>query len=106
MKTLFNVVLVLVVVLLFSSVPASAQSAQEGTGTMEDWDVVAILAAIGAMWWRLDRKIEGVRSDSNAAHGGISTSIDGVKTELMKLNMEVGTANGKLSILEAFFKKE
>ena len=98
--------LVLVVVLLFSSVPASAQSAQEGTGTMEDWDVVAILAAIGAMWWRLDRKIEGVRADSNAAHGGISTSIDGVKTELMKLNKEVETANGKLSILEAFVKKE
>ena len=31
-------------------------------------------------------------------------NIDGVKDQLMKLNDEMGTANGKLSILESFIK--
>ena len=31
-------------------------------------------------------------------------NIDGVKDQLMKLNDETGTANGKLSILESFIK--
>ena len=31
-------------------------------------------------------------------------NIDGVKYQFMKLNDEMGTANGKLSILESFVK--
>ena len=121
MKTLINVVLF---VLFGSVVPASAQS--EGNVVVENLDVAAILALIGTAWWRLDRKIDGVRtsldgkidgarssldgkidgvrSDSDTAHKSISKNIDGVKDQLMKLNNEIGTANGKLSILESFVK--
>ena len=121
MKTLINVV---PFVLFGSVVPASAQS--EGNVVVENLDVAAILALIGTAWWRLDRKIDGVRtsldgkidgarssldgkidgvrSDSDTAHKSISKNIDGVKDQLMKLNNEIGTANGKLSILESFVK--
>ena len=110
-----------------------------------DWAIVwtiigtgiTILVATGAFWWRLDKKIDGVksaldkkidgvrssldekidgvrssldekidgvRSDSDDAHKGILKNIDGVKDQLMKLTGEVGTAIGKLSILESFVK--
>jgi len=82
---------------------------------VENLNVAAIPAMTGTAWWRLDRKIDGVRtsldgkidgarSDSDTAHEGISKNIDGVKYQLMKLNDETGTANGKLSILESFVK--
>ena len=110
-----------------------------------DWAIVwtiigtgiTILVATGAFWWRLDKKIDGVksaldkkidgvrsaldgkidgvrssldekidgvRSDSDDAHKGILKNIDGLKDQLMKLTGEVGTAIGKLSILESFVK--
>ena len=79
MRTLINVVPVLAAV-LFGSVPVSAQSAQEGGVS---WDVIGtgitILVALGGVLWRLDRKIEGVRSDlkqdSEKAHGRIEGNI-------------------------------
>ena len=93
MRTLINVVPVLAAV-LFGSVPVSAQSAQEGGVS---WDVIGtgitILVALGGVLWRLDRKIEGVRSDlkqdSEKAHsrieGNIVASENRVKNDVNRI---------------------
>ena len=115
---------------------ATGATEQERDETMqtEDWAIVAtiigtgitILLAIGGIWWRLDGKIEGVRtsldgkidgvktsldgkiedarSDSDDAHDGIVKNIDGVKEQLTGIKVDIATANGKLAILESFVK--
>ena len=62
----------------------------------EDWAIVAtiigtgitILLAIGGIWWRLDGKIDGVRTSLDGKIDGARTSLDkkieGVRTSLDK----------------------
>ena len=105
MRTLINVVPVLAAVLL-GSVPVSAQSAQEGGVS---WDVIGtgitILVALGGVLWRLDRKIEGVRSDlkqdSEKAHsrieGNIVASENRVKNDVNRLYVLINESEKRVT---------
>ena len=90
-RTLFNVVVLFVLVLFGSVVPASAQDLQ-GYGGVIQTVVVAVGAAVGvlvtllAFWWKFDGKIEKLgeridaakkelKDDARNAHAVIGTNI-------------------------------
>ncbi len=70
MRTLINVVLALV---LFGSVPVSAQS---GIETLEDWKAVLTIIGVGAvLFWKLYLIERNLKQDSKDAHGRIEGNI-------------------------------
>ena len=102
-RTLFNVVVLFVLVLFGSVVPASAQEPQ-GYGGVIQTVVVAVSAAIGAVfalltfWSKFDSKVDKlgekidaakkeIKDDAQAAHGVIGTNISRVEAKVDETNI-------------------
>ena len=86
-RTLFNVVVLFVLVLFGSVVPASAQGVQgyEGviqTAVVAGGTVFGVVITLLAFWWAFDRKVDNLGKKIDDTNNRLDTKIDAAKTEI------------------------